>query len=107
MKRQEDLIEVLESLYNAFEDFRDNKFPQLVPIISKVLLIVCLPFVLLYVVLKKLVEESKKKRIRKALGLLIDWIKYGNYREVGKAEALLILFSGKGEDYEQFIEKMY
>lgn len=27
MKRQEDLIEVLESLYNAFEDFRDNKFP--------------------------------------------------------------------------------
>lgn len=27
MKRQEDLIEVLEHLYNDFEDFRDNKFP--------------------------------------------------------------------------------
>lgn len=27
MHRQEDLIEILQKLYDAFEDFRDNKFP--------------------------------------------------------------------------------
>lgn len=38
------------------------------------------------------------RRFKQIIISLYDWWKYGNYREMGKAEALLILFDRR--DYE-------
>lgn len=39
--------------------------------------------------------RKAKHYLLELIGILIDWKRYGNYREMSKTEALLILFGGR------------
>lgn len=54
-------------------------------------------FTHLYVRMEILIMKKFKQTIFELYGIIYDWYKYGNYREMSKAEALLILFGKKSE----------